>query len=772
MLKIGQSQLRFEDDALITGRGRYTADLPVKGEVTMVIVRSQVASGKLVSVDTEAAAAMPSVIAVFTGADMMADGISPILPRLRHPGPDGGDMPVPLFYPLAVGAVRYVGDPIALVIAETKAAAIDAAEAVVPEIEERPVVVDALEAVSPDAPLVWDEFPDNRCFSVSRGDRKGAAAAIDGAAHVIRQRLRISRVTAASIEMRGALAMFDPATDGYRLEIGTQAPHRIAMDLAPILGVPAAAIHVVANDCGGSFGMKNAGYPEYAAALWAAKKVGRPVRWSADRLESFQSDAHARDQWVDVALALDADARFLALDVHVTANLGAYLGPATPHSPVGNIGGMAGVYRIPQIHVLIDGVFTNTQNTAPYRGAGRPEATYVIERIIDIAAHDLGMDRAELRRRNLVGPQEMPFSTGFVFTYDSGDFPAVLERALQISDWAGFEARRAASRQKGLMRGIGIANPIEIAGGPAGKPNPEFARLELSPEGKVRLFSGSRDTGQGHGTAFRQILADRLGLDTSQMEFITGDTEQVAHGIGTFGSRTLGAAGTAIWRAADAIIEQLKGKAADRLEAATTDIVFEAGRYQIAGTDQSVAFSELLAAEPGMVSAEDFSAADGATFPNGCHICEVEVDPDTGHVDLLAYSVVDDVGTVINPLLMKGQIIGGVAQGLGQALMENAIYDPQSGQLLSATFMDYAMPRAFDLPAPVIESFPVPTSQNPLGVKGAGEAGTVGSLAAIISAVCDALGPEGVRHFDMPATPERVWRCLRTKAVESDGADR
>lgn len=761
MLKIGQSQLRFEDDALITGRGRYMNDLAGEGEAAAVFVRSQAASGRILSIDIEAAAGMPGVLGIFTGADLKAGGLSPIQPRGTHPGPDGGEMRVPVFYPLAVDAVRYVGDPIAVVVAETRQAALAAAEVVIVEIDERPVVIDPLEAVAPDAPLVWDEFPDNRCFTYEKGDKVGVDAAIASAAAVVRQRLRISRVVAAPIETRGAIASYDDAAGVYRLELGTQAPHRISGDVAPILCVPSDKVHVVASDCGGSFGMKNAGYPEYPALLWAARQTGRMLRWTSDRLESFQSDAHARDMWADAALALDADGRFLALDVHVRANLGAYLGPATVHPPVANIGGIAGVYRTPSIYAKVEGVFTNTQQTAPYRGAGRPEATYIIERMIDLAAYETGIDRAELRRRNLVAKEEMPYSSGFIFTYDSGDFPGVLDKALEMADWTGFEARRAKSSANGKLRGIGIANPIEIAGGPAAKPNPEFARMEISPEGKVRIHIGSMDSGQGHGTVFRQIIADRLGLSTAGMEIVTGDTREVPQGTGTFGSRTLAAAGGAIWTAADTIIERLKDQAAERLEADKADIVFDTGEYRIAGTDRTVSFTDIISGEPAALSAETFSSVEGATFPNGCHICEVEIDPDTGHVELVSYCVVDDVGRMVNPLLVKGQITGGVAQGLGQALMENAVYDPGSGQLLSATFMDYAMPRAHDMPGVEIAGFAVPTSQNPLGVKGAGEAGTVGALSAVISAVSDALHPFGIRHVDMPATPERVWRRLQ-----------
>jgi len=762
MIRIGQSQLRFEDDALITGRGQYTSDLATGGEAVAFFVRSQVASGRLLSLDRETAARMHGIIGIFAGADLRAAGLGEISPRTAHPGPDGGAMRIPVFFPLAVEAVRYVGDPIALIVAETKEAALAAADAVSVDIEERPVVVDALEAVAEEAPRVWDEFPDNRCFTVEKGDKRDVEAAMASAHLVVKRRLRLSRVIAAPIEPRGAIASYDPSAERYRLVLGTQAPHRVSGDVAPVLGVPPEKVQVIASDCGGSFGMKNAGYPEYPALLWAAKQTGRVLRWSSDRLESFQSDAHGRDMWADAALALDAEGRFLALDVHVLANLGAYLGPATVHPPVSNIGGIAGVYRTPKIHARIDGVFTNTQQTAPYRGAGRPEATYIIERMVDLAAFEMGIDRAELRRRNMIRKEEMPYDTGFIFTYDSGDFSGVLEKTLEMADWAGFEARRAEAARRGKLRGIGIANPIEIAGGPPGKPNPEFARVEITPDGGARLHVGSRDSGQGHATAFRQILSGRLGLDPERVEIITGDTLAIPKGTGTFGSRTMSAAGGAIWTAAETIVERLKGNAAELLEAHQADIVFEDGQYRIAGTDRSVSFAEVIAKESEAVAAENFIGNEDATFPNGCHICEVEVDPETGFVEVIAYSVVDDVGRVINPLLVKGQITGGVAQGLGQALLENVVYDAGSGQLLTATFMDYAMPRACDVPGIEIKSFEVPTNRNPLGVKGAGEAGTVGALSAVVSAVADALRQRGVEHLDMPLTPERVWRALQS----------
>lgn len=476
------------------------------------------------------------------------------------------------------------------------------------------------------------------------------------------------------------------------------------------------------------------------------------------------ADAHAREQIVEATLALDGDGRFVALEVAVKAALGAYLGPMTTHPPVANLGGLAGVYRTPAIRAVADGYFTNTQNVAPYRGAGRPEATYIIERMIDEAAREvgpaLGLDRVALRQRNLIEPEQMPFKTGLTFTYDSGDFPGLLERALVAADWAGFPARRAQSEAAGLLRGGAVVNPIEISGGPAAKPQPEYAQLIAHPSGDIDVAVGSQDSGQGHLTSFRQIISDRLGLAPERIRIATGDSDRVAKGVGTFGSRTMAAAGTAIWRSADRLITELTPLAAESLEAAATDLTFERGVWRVAGTDRTVAFERVLSKADAPVAAEVFDSAEGATFPNGCHICEVEIDPGTGAVSIARYTVVDDVGVVVNPLLVKAQIAGGVAQGLGQALMEQVAYDPQSGQLVTGSFMDYAMPRADDCPAAVIESRPAPTQKNPLGVKGAGEAGTVGALPSVMNAVCDALRSAGAEPIDMPATPYRVWAAL------------
>ncbi|WP_114965812.1 xanthine dehydrogenase family protein molybdopterin-binding subunit [Alkalilacustris brevis] len=760
MLRIGQSQVRFEDDVLVRGKATYTDDVRRPGELALVLLRSPVAVGRIARLDVSGAVGMPGVVAVFTGQELAAGGVVGLAPRVPMPGPDGEASRHPPFMPLAVDEVRHVGEPVAAILAETRAQAEDAAEAVMLEIEDRPAVISALEAARPDAPRVWPQYPDNLCYRQIQGDPEAAREAISGAAHVLRERLEITRITTAAMEPRAVLVSFDPETERFEVELGTQAPHRLGGDLAAALGLPNQAVHVMTRSCGGSFGMRNMAYPEYVVALWAARRLGRPVRWVAGRMESFQSDAHAREQWADATLALDEDGRFLAIDVAVKASLGAYLGPATMVPPIANTGGIVGVYRFPAAAMRIESYFTNTQINAPYRGAGRPEASYILEHMIDRAAVKLGVDRVELRRRNMVTPDQMPYDTGFIYTYDSGDFPAVLEKALAAADWAGFPVRRAEAEARGRILGIGLACVIEIANGPPGKPAPEFARLVVSPQAGARMLMGSSDSGQGHLTTFRQVLSDRLGLEPEEISLLTGDTDVVPQGVGTFGSRTMAAAGTSLWRAADQVIEALREEAAEMLEAASADIEFDHGRYRVAGTDLGVAFRDVLARADREVSGESFEAADAATFPNGCHVCEVEIDPDTGGTRVVRYTLVDDVGTVINPLLMKGQIIGGIAQGLGQALLEQVHFESGSGQLLSASFMDYAMPRAGDMPSPRVETHSVPTANNPLGAKGAGEAGTVGALPVVMSAVCDALASRGVGPIGMPASPLRVWQAL------------
>lgn len=748
------------ENRLVTGAGRYVADKRMPGEAHMVLLRSPYAAGKILSVDVDEARSQPGVIDVITAADL-PDRIIGLVPGPRHPAPDGGDMFVPPYPPLTGDFVRYVGDPVAAIIAETQQQALDAMEAVFLDVESTDALVTPRDALNSDTPAIWPQCPDNLCFVYRAGDETATREAISRAPHVLRRDLTISRVTAVALEPRNALAYPDPDGDGLTLCVGTQSPHRMRDVASEAMGLEPGKLRVIAEDTGGSFGMKNACYPEYLVLLLAAERTGRPVRWQPTRSESFAADSHSREQTVEATLALDQDGRFLALHVESLANIGAYLGPMSTHPMVANIGTVSGVYRIPQVSANVSGVFTNTQNMAPYRGAGRPESTYIIERMADLAAAHLGLGSEEIRRRNLVAPEQMPYDTGFLLTYDCGDFPAIMDKALKMADWDGFEQRRADARAQGKLRGIGISNPIEIASGTPEGAAPEYCRIELTPGGLAELSLGAGDCGQGHQTTFVALLSDRLGLDRDSIAYRAGDTGTVAKGRGTFGSRTASASGTVLVRASEKLIDAARAEAAALLGAEIGDVIFEDGIFRATGSNRTLALAELAAKSGKVISAEEFSAADGPTFPNGCHICEVEIDRDTGECDLLSYLVVDDVGTVLNPHLVKGQIMGGIAQGAGQALMEEISYEADSGQLVSASFMDYAMPRAADFPMFAVESHPVPTARNPLGVKGAGEAGVVGSLPALASAVADALRPLGVTHVDMPATPHRIWQAIQ-----------
>ena len=756
---------RDEDGPLVTGAGLFTDDRRFADEAHMTVVRSPFAAASIVSIDSGEARAMPGVIGVFTGEDLAASGLGRIMPSRLYNRPDGTPMVVPPFAMLARGAVRYVGDPLAVIVAETRHAAEDAADVLRVEYDETPAVSDVADAVAEEAPQVWGEIEGNISFQVERGDRAAVAEAFAKADHVSELTVRISRVSANPMEPRIAIGQFDPNADKYILYASLQSPHRVRNALArDVFAVEPERIHVVSKDVGGSFGMKNSPYPEFALVMWAAKRTGRTVRWAAGRSESFISDCHARDNLTTVSLAMDRDGMFLGLKVKTLANLGAYLNAATPNPPTNNLGGLAGVYRTPAIHVDVLGVHTHTNPTSSYRGAGRPEATYVIERAIDVAAAEMGLDRVEIRRRNMIRPEDMPFKTGLVFTYDCGEFPQVMEQALEISDWRGFPGRRAKSRDRGRLRGIGIANPIEIANGPLGRPNPEYAEIEIEPAGPITLFLGSHDVGQGHTTSFRQLAERLLGVDPNDVRLITGDTERVARATGTFGSRTLSAAGAAFLAAAETILDKMKPVAAKHLDASPGDIDFIDGVFRVRGTNRAANLADLVAAGGEPVRGSAWASPDNATFPNGCHVCEVEVDPDTGRIEIEAYTVVDDVGTVLNLPIVKGQIQGGVVQGLGQALMEEIVYGPDNGQLISASFIDYAMPRSDHLPPIEVQCHPVPTTASPFGSKGAGEAGTVGSLPAVVNAVLDALSPLGIRHLDMPLTPEKVWRAIRGAA--------
>lgn len=770
-LGIGASVKRVEDARLLRGAGRYTADFQMPGMVHMVVVRSPYAAARIEGIDASQALAAPGVLAVLTHKDCEAEGFGLLQTGVARQLPGGAPMPRPPYPVLAKDAVHFVGDAVAVVIAETAAQAADAAELVDVSYAPMASVTSATDALQPGAPAVWPEHaPDNLCFLFELGNKAATEAAFAAADHVTKLPFRITRVSANPLETRNALASFDPIEGRFTLVCGTQTPHKIRSELTDkILKIPPTSLRVISPDTGGGFGMKGSPYPEYAMTLLAAKRVGRPVRWVATRSESFLTDYHARDNDSEVELALSKEGIFLGLRIHTIANLGAYLGFNTPHPSTNNLGGLAGMYRTPAIFASVRGVFTNTQPQAPYRGAGRPEATFAIERVIDVAAREMGIDPVELRRRNLIPQEAMPFKTGLIFTYDCGAFERGMDMALEAADWAGFAARKAEAARRGRMLGRSVTNAIEIAGGPPRTPNEEGAEIRFDASGGVTLLVGSHNHGQGHETAFRQMVHSFLGVDPARVRVVFGDTDLVSHGRGTFGSRSAMAVGNALDRGAKRIIERGKQIAAHLLEAAEADIEFEQGAFRIAGTDRVMRIEDIARAsfEPGRMprgadlglGAQIVSATEDATFPNGTHICEAEVDPETGVVEITRYTVSDDVGTVINPLLVKGQMHGGIAQGVGQALGEQILYD-EDGQMVTGSFMDYQMPRASDLPNLPVLSNAVPTKMNPLGAKGAGEAGCVGALAAVIGAVSDAIG---VAHLDMPATPERVWRALHNR---------
>jgi aerobic carbon-monoxide dehydrogenase large subunit len=761
---IGQSVPRFEDPRLVKGGGRYVGDMVLPGMAFGYVLRSPHAHARIRSIDTTKAKAAPGVLAVLTGADWQASG--------------WGDLPVPggltrrdgsVFKPpypaLVKDRVRWVGDYVAFVVAETLLQAMDAAELIAVDYEPLPATVSTAEASAPGAPKVWDGCADNIGFVQLFGDKAATDAAFAKADHVIKHRLVINRVTAASMEPRGALGDYNPNDGRYTIYTTLQRVHPYRSELAPILKVPESRIRVVAGDIGGSFGMKSAVYNEVALVLLASKTLGRPVKWTSTRSEAFLSDAQARDNVTEAELALDKHGNFLGMRAAVVASIGAYLQTGM-QAFTGNIGTLAGVYRIPAMHADVTAVFTHTNPVRPYRGNGRPEAAYVIERLVDLAADELGVNPAELRRRNYIPPDAMPFKTALTFTYDSGEFEKSMDMALKLADFAGFEKRRAQSRKHGKLRGIGLSNTIERAAA-AGF---EGAEIRFDKSGTVTLLAGSVTQGQGHETIFKQIMCDRLGLDPGDVHYVQGDTDQVFTGEGTGGSRSATIGGAAVDMAADRITTKAKLIAAHVLKVDAADISFADGIFSSPKTNRTLTIKDVAkeATEPtklpkgmdvGLIATATY-VAPVQNFPNGCHICELEIDEDTGSVEIVRYSVVDDVGTVLNPLLLKGQIVGGVAQGVGQILMEDIQFDGD-GQILTGSFMDYAMPRATDISAVEVKSNPVPTRTNPLGVKGAGEAGCVGAMPAVANALVDALSHLGIRHVEMPATPERLWRAMK-----------
>ncbi len=762
MNDIGHSEhARREDERLLTGRGQFADDAEHPHALHVVFVRSTYASATLRSVDISAALASPGVLAVLTGDDTTADGLAQCpVPFQLTQGDGSFAVETPRPY-LVRDRVRFVGEPVAMVIAQTLGAAQDASELVMIDYIELPCVVDSATAVSADAPQLWDDRPGNVAYHWRAGDADKVAAALVGSHHVTRLRSRISRVTAAPLEPRSALVYFE---DGGRpvLRVSHQQPHALRREAAALLRMDVHALRVVAGDVGGSFGMKNGPLREEMLVFWAAMRLKRAMRWTAQRLEAFLSDYHARDVVVTSELGLDKEGHFTALRVHYEVNVGAYMAVGSV-GPINNIAGISGVYTTAAVAAEVVGVFTNTQMTTPYRGAGRPEATYAIERIIDVAAAETGIDPAELRRRNLIPKEAMPYRTSFLLEYDSGDFESNLDRALELAEYASFSQRREAARQRGMLRGIGLAMPIEMAGGKG----EDWATLRAHPDGSVTLTVGAMSVGQGLETAMPRLVADHLGIASSRVHYAQGDTDLLARGRGNGGSSSLALGGTAVVAGVNDLIRNARQLAAELLEASPDDVQWADGELRIVGTDRGITLGalaqEVRARSPGtqaqLAGAGHFKP-EHPTLPNGCHICEVEVDPQTGLVTLLRYVAVEDVGRVLNPALVEGQIHGGVVQGLGQVFLEEIRYD-NAGQLITGSFMDYAMPRAADMPVIVSAYLEVPTDLNPMGVKGVGEAGTVGALSAGMNAICNALQGEGVRHLDMPASPARVWQALR-----------
>ena len=766
---IGQPVRRMEDGRFLTGAGRYVGDIDLPRQLHGVFLRSPHAHATIRSLDVSAARAMPGVALVATAADMKDIGGISADAGLKNK--DGSDSARPMRWPLATGRVRHVGEAIALVAAETVEQAKDALEAIQVEFDPLPAVTDPVAALEPGAPQLHAEAPGNLCFTWELGEQTPTDAAFAKASKVVRLELVNNRVIVHSMEPRGAIGAYDAYDARYMLHVSSQGSHWIQRWLAEdVLRIPRDRIRVVTSDVGGGFGMKAVNYPEYGALLWGAKKTGRPIKWIAERGEAFVSDTHGRDHVSMAEMALDRDGHFLALRVSTIANLGGLLSNFAPYIPTFVGAPMnVGLYRIPAAHVTVRGAFTNTVPVEAYRGAGRPEAVYLIERLVDTCARETGLAPDEIRRRNMISPETMPYETALGESYDSGEFARLMDEAMKLADWSGFPARRAQSEAQGKLRGIGMATYIEsCAGG-----EEEIAELRIESDGGIAIVVGTQSNGQGHATAYAQLVAEQLGIEPSRVRLIQGDTDQMTYGGATAGSRSLNAGGHAIMNAATRVIAKGKRIAAVLLESAETDIEFAEGRFSVTGTDSALTFEEVAAAAYDSDVAEElgeFGFAERAhfkppanTYPNGCHICELEVDSATGNVTLLSYKVVDDFGRIVNPLLVEGQIHGGVAQGLGQALHEHVIYDPESGQLLSGSLVDYTLPRADHLPDIECRFIEVPCRTNPLGIKGAGEAGAIAAPAAVMNALIDALAPRGVTHIDMPATPLAVWQALQTR---------
>ena len=764
---VGQPVRRKEDDTLVRGKGKYTDDFSLAGQAYTWIVRSSHAHGIIRGIDTEAAKAMPGVLGVWTGADLASADYGPYTCGLPLKSRDGSPLLQTNRPALVSDKVRFVGDPVAFVVAETLAQARDAGEAVVLDIDPLPAVTSAEEASKPGAPQLYDHIPNNVALDYHYGDAAKVDAAFAEAAHVTKLDIVNTRVAVVAMEPRAALASYDRASERYTIQVPTQGVAGNRSNLAKnLLKVPNEKVHLLTANVGGSFGMKNINYPEYICILHAAKVLGRPVKWTDERSTSFLSDSHGRAQQIHCELALDGEGRFLAVKVSGYGNLGAYITGVAPIPLSLNVGkNLASVYRTPLMSIDIKTVLTNTTLMGAYRGAGRPEANYFMERLIERAADEMGIDRLTLRKRNFIKPAQMPFAASSGVTYDSGDFHGVFSKALEISDHAGFARRKKESRKRGLLRGIAIGSYLEVTA----PPGAELGKIVFEDDGSVRLITGTLDYGQGHATPFAQVLCAELGVPFESVKLEQGDSDIVHTGNGTGGSRSITASGMAIVEASKLIVEKGKRAAAHLMEAAEGDIEFGNGRFTIAGTDRSIDIIELARrlragkmpeGVPSSLDVDHTAESVPSTFPNGCHVAEVEIDPETGIVQIVRYTGVNDFGTIVNPMLVAGQMHGGVAQGIGQALMECVSYD-SNGQPITGSFMDYAMPRAEDIPVMAVGDHPVPTKSNPLGTKGCGEAGCAGSLSTIVNAVIDALSEFGIAHIDMPLSPERVWRAIQ-----------
>ncbi|TMK51101.1 MAG: xanthine dehydrogenase family protein molybdopterin-binding subunit [Alphaproteobacteria bacterium] len=763
---VGQPVRRKEDDRLVRGKGKYTDDFSLPNQAYAWMVRSSHAHGVVKRIETSGARAMPGVLGVWTGADLASANYNPFICGLPLKSRDGSPLLQTNRPALATDKVRFVGDPIAVVVAETAAQARDAAEAIEVDIDPLPAVTNAAEAAKSGAPQLYEHIPNNVALDYHYGDTAKVDAAFASAAHVTKLDIVNNRVAVVPMEPRTALASFDKAAERYTLQVPTQGVAGNKAMLARILNVPPEKVRVLTANVGGSFGMKNVNYPEYTCILHAAKTLDRPVKWTDERSNSFLSDSQGRSQLIHAELALDAEGRFLAVRISGYGNLGAYITGVAPVPLSVNIGrNLASVYGTPLLAVDIKTVLTNTTLMGAYRGAGRPEANYYMERLIDRAADEMGINRVTLRKKNFIKPAQLPFAAASGMTYDSGDFAGVFNKALEISDFANFAKRKKESRRCGKLRGIAVGSYLEVTAPPSG----ELGKISFEGDGTVKLTTGTLDYGQGHATPFAQVLAAQLGVPFENITLEQNDSDAVRFGNGTGGSRSITATGTAIVESSALVIAKGKQAAAHLMEASEADIEFEGGRFTIAGTDRSIGIMELAErlregkmpdGVPTSLDVDHATKDTPSTFPNGCHVAEVEIDPDTGVVQVVRYTGVNDFGTIVNPMLVAGQLHGGVAQGIGQALMEEVSYDA-SGQPVTGSFMDYALPRAGDVPLMEVGDHPLPAKSNPLGTKGCGEAGCAGSLVCLVNAVLDALSEYGIKQIDMPLTPERVWRAIQ-----------